>query len=219
MRGYGTTLHGIYAPLLIYCRRMDIDTALFPAKVPVPLYEAVRVGHITSRTGEEFDLVIGLDRTMVESLKKNSLDLEDTDLQANTSDFKRFGEGSYEEWYKKSRVPFALIAKNGDLAALIWLGPESLGTKSIKYGAEKKTNAPQGDWHTIAFRAYNPYRGQGLMKNFALKAIEIYKHYFPTARIWAGINAKNAASIALSEKLGLHKEESVSDADWLAMVD
>ncbi|MBL8158136.1 GNAT family N-acetyltransferase [bacterium] len=190
-----------------------------PERIPPPIFTAITVGEMTGKTGEIFDVVIGLDEERVSQLKKYSLDMSDTDLQENTSDYARFGEGSYEEWYAKGRTPFALIHKaTGILAALIWLGPEPLGTKSIKYGDTTKKDAPLGDWHTIAFRAYNPYRGQGLMKNFALQAIEIYTKYFPSARIWAGINAKNAASIALSEKIGLHTEESVSDGNWTAMV-
>lgn len=179
---------------------------------------------MTGKTGEVFDLVVGLDQAMVAQLKKYSLDESDTALQENTSDHARFGEGSYEEWYAKSRVPFALIHRDtGALAALIWFGPKPLGRKSLKHlsDAEKAQDEramDSGDWHTIVFRAYNPYRGQGLMKGFAAKTIEIYKQHFPSARIWAGINAKNEASIALAEKIGLHKEESVSDENWVAMV-
>lgn len=185
---------------------------------------SVRIGEMTGKTGEVFDLVVGLDEKLVAQLKEHSLDMSDTDLQENTSDHARFGEGSYEKWYAKDRVPFALVHKeSGMLAALIWFGPKPLGRKSLKHlsdaeKAQDESAMDAGDWHTIVFRAYNPYRGQGLMKPFALKSMEIYKHYFPTARIWAGINAKNAASIALSEKIGLHKGESVSDENWVAMV-
>jgi RimJ/RimL family protein N-acetyltransferase len=193
--------------------------AMESLRLPLPLYATSRIGEMTGKTGETFDLIVGLDEKLVAQLKERSLDLSDTDLQENTSDLKRFGEGSYEKWYAKGRVPFALVHKeSGMLAALVWLGPEPLGTKSIKYGEGKPAVVQDGDWHTIAFRAYNPYRGQGLMKPFALKSVEIYKQHFPSARIWAGINAKNAASIALSEKIGLHKEESVSDENWVAMV-
>lgn len=195
-----------------------------PDTLPLPLFTSVSIGEMTGKTGETFDVVIGLDEERVAQLKKYSLDMSDKDLQENTSDHARFGEGSYEEWYAKGRTPFALIHKaSGTLAALIWLGPKPLGRKSLKHlspeeRAQDETRMDSGNWHTIVFRAYNPYRGQGLMKGFALKSIEIYKHYFPAARIWAGINAKNAASIALAEKIGLHKEESVSDEGWTAMV-
>lgn len=195
-----------------------------PASLPLPVFSSLTIGEMTGKTGEAFDLVIGLDEKLVAQLKERSLDMSDADLQENTSDHARFGEGSYEKWYAKARVPFALVhKKTRSLAALIWLGPKPLGRKSLKHLSPEEQMQDEeamdaGDWHTIVFRAYNPYRGQGLMKPFALEAMRIYKHYFPSARIWAGINATNAASIALSEKIGLHKEESVSDENWVAMV-
>lgn len=195
-----------------------------PETLPLPLFSSSTIGEMSGKTGELFDVVIGLTEKHVDQLKQYSLDMSDTDLQENTSDYVRFGEGSYEEWYSKDRTPFALIhRKTGILAALIWLGPKPLGRKSLKHlspeeRAKDERSMDSGDWHTIVFRAYNPYRGQGLMKGFAQKVIEIYKHYYPKARIWAGINAKNTASIALSEKIGLRKEESVSDENWTAMI-
>ncbi len=201
-----------------------MDFAALPKTVPVPLFSSTKLGSITGKTGEVFTLVIGLDERMVAELKQKSLDRSDTDLQENTSDYQRFGEGSYEEWYSKDRTPFALIhEKTGALAALIWYGPKPLGRKSLKHLSEAERREDErlmdaGNWHTIVFRAYAPFRGQGLMKPFALATMEIYHHYFPQARIWAGINATNAASIALAEKIGLHKEESVSDERWVAMV-
>lgn len=195
-----------------------------PETLPLPLFSSSTIGEVQGKTGELFDVVIGLNEEHVRQLRQYSLNMSDTDLQENTSDYARFGEGSYEEWYGKDRTPFALIHREtGTLAALIWLGPKPLGRKSLKHlspeeRAKDEREMDSGDWHTIVFRAYNPYRGQGLMKNFALRAIEIYKQYYPSARIWAGINATNTASIALSEKIGLHKDESVSDEKWTAMV-
>lgn len=195
-----------------------------PNGLAMPVFESIVIDEVVAKDGTHFDLVIGLNEKLVAQLKKYSLDMSDVDLQENTSDFARFGEGAYEEWYAKGRVPFALVRRaTGALAALVWFGPKPLGRKSLKHlSPEERTQDEKemdsGDWHTIVFRAYNPYRGQGLMKGFAITAIEIYKKYFPSARIWAGINAKNAASIALAEKIGLHKEESVSDENWTAMV-
>jgi RimJ/RimL family protein N-acetyltransferase len=195
-----------------------------PPSLPLPIFTSVRIGEVSGKSGEAFDLVAGLDEKLVAQLKQHSLDMSDTELQENTSDHARFGEGSYEAWYAKNRVPFALVHKeSGTLAALIWFGPKPLGRKSLKHlspeeRAQDERAMDSGDWHTIVFRAYKPYRGQGLMKPFALEAMRIYKDYFPSARIWAGINAKNAASIALAEKVGLRKDASVSDENWVAMV-
>lgn len=194
-----------------------------PQTLPIPLFKSLPVGSVVGKTGESFTMVIGLDKKMIAELKQRSVDLSDTDLQEHTSDYKRFGEGSYEEWYSKGRTPFALIHEKTEvLAALMWLGPKPLGRKSLKHLSEEELQneniVESGNWHTIVFRSYHPFRGQGLMKQFALATMEIYKKYFPDARIWAGINARNAASIALAEKIGLHKEESVSDEKWVAMV-
>lgn len=200
------------------------DTALGSQKLPLPLFESFSIGTQVGKTGESFSMVVGLTKDLVEELKTKSLDLSDTDLQENTSDYERFGKGSYEEWYSKGRTPFALIhEKTGALAALIWFGPKPLGRKSLKHLSPEERaqehSVESGNWHTIVFRAYHPFRGQGLMKSFALRALEIYKEHFPKARIWAGINAKNAGSIALAEKIGLKKDESLSDEKWVAMVD
>jgi hypothetical protein len=193
-----------------------------PLAVPVPLYEAVLIGTAEQR-GELFDIYLGLDRNMAEQVKKFSLDTTDTDLQENTSDYKRFGTGSYEEWYGKSRVPFALVHHvSGALAALIWFGPKPYARKSLKHLSEaelKEENTVQGgDYHTVVYRAYLPFRGAGLMKGFANTVTDVYLKYFPKAILWAGINRKNPASVALAEKLGYKIDESVSDDKWVAMV-
>lgn len=191
---------------------------------PLPIYTTKSCGTQVGKTGDLFKIVAGLDPAMIEDLKRKSLDLSDTDLQNNTSDYERFGKGSYEEWYSKGRTPFALIhEKTGALAALIWFGPKPLGRKSLKHLSPeeraKEKDVQEDVWHTIVFRSFHPFRGQGLMTPFAKRAIKIYKEYFPQAKLWAGINASNAGSIALAEKLGFIKDESLSDEEWVAMVE
>ena len=197
-----------------------------PQGVPVPLYESVRIGSAENR-GESFDIYMGIDRTMAEKIRELSLNLEDKDLQENTSDYKRFGTGSYEDWYSKSRVPFILVHKNtGALAALVWYGPKPLGRKSLKHlSAEELKNEyvvesapPVGGWHTIVPRSYPPFRGTGIMKGFTQATLDAYLHYFPKAKIWAGINRNNPASIGLHEKLGFKIDESISDDHGVVMV-
>ena len=191
---------------------MEISTnsATFPPQLPLPLYSAVRVGEASSGGGEIFSLYIGLDKNVVAKLKKLSLDPTDIELDANTSDRKRFGEGSYEDWYAKKRVPFALVhEKTGALAALAWYGPKPLGRKSLKHlsDTERALEGAQKEdvWHTIVFRSYPPFRGKGLMRDFILTTMDIYRHYFPEAKLWAGIQDINPASIALAERLGFKK--------------
>src|SRR5262245_1922191 len=97
------------------------------------IFESHTIGALESKTGIPFDVVIGLSRDLVEQLKVRSLDESDTELQQNTSDRKRFGGGSYEEWYAKERTPYALVDKSGTLAAIAWYGPKPLGRKSLRY--------------------------------------------------------------------------------------
>jgi len=191
---------------------------------PLPIYTLVALATAKGNNGEEFEIVAGLERHLVDELKRNSLDESDEELQKNTSDRKRFGEGSYEEWYSKNRTPFGLIhKKTGALVAIVWLGPKPLGRKSLRYLSEeelKKENEQKIDkWHTLVYRSYNPFRGKGLMKDFARFAMKIYSESEPDAHYWVGFNQENKASIALASSLGFTLSEEVSDrpAGWLAM--
>ncbi len=204
--------------------KISIDTAALPASLPLPLYETAVIGMAETESGQRFRVETGLDRQGATRLKELSL-ADDPALRENTSDYERFGIGSYEGWYEKGRSIFALVDDaNGALAAIAWYGPKPLGRKSIKYlspeeqAREKESAAEAGEWHTIVFRSYPPYRGTGIMTDFVKATLETYRHYFPVARIWAGINGGNAGSIRLCEKLGLAKDETLSSDTWVAMV-
>ena len=111
---------------------IQLDTQALPASVPVPVFSSIKIGD-TEHNGVSFEMYIGLNNDQVTKLKHLSLDTTDVTLQEHTSDYKRFGEGSYEEWYAKKRVPFELIHKEtGALAALAWFGPKPLGRKSLR---------------------------------------------------------------------------------------
>jgi RimJ/RimL family protein N-acetyltransferase len=199
-----------------------IDPARLPQTIPLARYESHHIGS-AENNDESFDIFLGLDEKMVTRLRELSLDLRDTALQENTSDFIRFGEEGYEKWYAKGRAPFALVHRNTDaLAALVWFGPKPLGRKSLKHlSAEelKKENTVGSDhWHTVVFRSYPPFRGTGIMTRFARAATDVYMNYFPNAILWAGINRSNPASIKLAEKLDFKIDESISDDKWVAMV-
>lgn len=194
------------------------------SKLPLPVYETHQLGALRSRDGRPFTVLIGLDRELAAQLKEKSLDKTDTELQANTSDFKRFGEGSYEEWYAKERTPYALVSEEGKLAALAWLGPKPLGRKSLRFLSEeelaKEGEQQKGEWHTIVYRSYAPFRGIGIMTPFVRFALDDYRQRVPSAKLWAGISTENPASIALAQKLGftLAPEYSDPEAHWCAMV-
>jgi hypothetical protein len=193
-----------------------------PEKVPLLLHTAVLIGTATNR-GEDFDIYLGLDNGMATKLKMLSLNQGDEALQENTSDLERFGKGSYEDWYSKGRTPFALVHRSsGALAAFVWFGPKELGRKSMKHlsDEERKDEYKEsgGDWHTIAFRSYPPFRGTGVMTDFVKSATDIYMKYFPNAKLWTFNSRSNPASVALSEKLGYKIDESLSDATTVTMI-
>ena len=199
-----------------------IDPARLPQAVPLGLFEAIQIGS-AENNGQSFDVYLGVNEDMATRLQALSSDTNDIALQENTSDLQRFGEGDYSQWYSKGRVPFTLIYREtGSLAALVWFGPKPLGRKSLKHlsAAERleENTIESGDWHTVVFRSYPPFRGTGIMKGFAQAATEVYLNYFPNAKLWAGINRKNPSSMALASKLGYTIDEMVSDPHWVAMV-
>jgi RimJ/RimL family protein N-acetyltransferase len=203
--------------------KVHLATTALPPNLPLDLYENLTIG-IAETQDQRFSFKLGLSEAEAYRLKELSL-ADDPALREHTSDYERFGVGSYEEWYAKGRSIFALIDEsNGALAAIAWYGPKPLGRKSIKHlspeeqAREKESAQEAGDWHTIVFRSYPPYRGTGIMTDFVRATLDIYMKYFPSARIWAGIHGSNAGSIRLCEKLGFAKDESISSEEWVGMV-
>ncbi len=192
---------------------------------PLPIYESQPLSTVSSKDGDDFTIAVGLNKDQITQLQAYSLDESDIDLQENTSDRQRFGEGSYEEWYDKDRTPYALLDKEGKLAALAWFGPKPLGRKSLRYLSEEEraeeSKQEAGNWHTIVYRSYNPYRGKGLMTPFMQYVIADYKKRYPAAKLWAGVSTKNEASIGLAKRFGFVVSEAHSDpeAEWCAMIE
>jgi len=173
---------------------------------PLPIYETIKIGEAVGKDGENFYIFVGLDKKIASQLKQLSLDESDLDLQKNTSDKKRFGLGSYEDWYKKNRTPFALIHKDTNaLATLVWFGPEPLALK-------------EGDWHTAAWRSYPSFRGKGLMKDFTKFAMDIYVKNVPNIKLWISVKKGNTGSIGLAQALGFQKLQETSTDASLSMV-
>ena len=179
-----------------------------PLTLPLPLYTSVTIADAIGKDGEKFVIVAGLDQGMVAALKARSSDLSDTDLQ-KTSDYERFGKGSFEDWYaSKERTLFGLIhPATGALAALAWFGPKPFGRKSMKHLSEEERKEDEramdsGMWHTVVYRSYPPFRGTGLMKDFVRFAMETYQGFYPGSKLWEGIFSANAASIGLATALG-----------------
>lgn len=189
---------------------MDIPgIAPVPASLslPLPLYGSVVLATLTSRDGAPFTVQAGLSEAQAALLRERSLDAADELLQRQTSDRKRFGEGSYEAWYGKGRFPLVLLDAQGKLAALIWFGAEPM---------------PGGDpsalWDTIAFRSYPPYRGIGIMSSFGRYALAKHDELFPGQRIWLVTDADNAAGVALYEKLGFESQGPAAEEGRVLMI-
>jgi RimJ/RimL family protein N-acetyltransferase len=180
---------------------------------PFALYESHIIAGAESTKGEPFLIYAGLSKELVEKLKEKSSDIEDAEL-AKTSDRERFVSGLYEDWYaRKKRTLFALVhEETNELAALVWLGPKPFGRKSAKHlpleqqTANERSLDSEG-WHTLVYRSYPPFRGTGIMKDFAQFAMETYRAWYPDARFWAGIFAENPASAGLAKALGFVEKE------------
>lgn len=195
-----------------------------PFSLPLPLFGMIKIGELVARDGEEFSMWIGADQEVAEKLKEKSLDEADTEIQKNTSDRARFGEGSYEEWYLKDRTPFVLLHDaTKQLAAFVWFGPKPLGRKSLKYLSDeeraKESEQKEDIWHTLVYRSYAPFRGKGLMTDFVRFATETYREHYPEAKFWVGMSVENAGSAALATKLGYVRRDDLYDAEknWQAM--
>jgi RimJ/RimL family protein N-acetyltransferase len=198
-----------------------INTAL---DLPLPLYKTVLIATARSKTGDEFEMYAGLNERMVAEVRQRSLDDTDEALKI-TSDRKRFGEGKYEDWYHKGRVPFALIHKpSGAVAAIAWYGPKPLGRKPLRElsAEELKQNEydlDAGNWATFTYRSYSPFRGKGLMKGFVRFTMDMYSAHFPSTQFWGGLYADNTPSLALARDLGFSVNEEASDRskNWLVV--
>jgi RimJ/RimL family protein N-acetyltransferase len=191
-----------------------------PFNLPPPVYTCIPIAVAVSHNGDRFTITAGLDRGMVEQLAAHSTSDSDIDLQNNTSDRHRFGEGSYEQWYVNDRMPFALVEQSsGALAAIVWYGPKPVGVKPFSNSNIVKPLAA-GSWATFAYRSYPPFRGKGLMKDFVKYAQLIYGQHFPQMKLWGGIMADNAPSLGLAQSLGFRISEELSDRQngWLVVI-
>ena len=190
----------------------DLSEIDFPMKI----YDSVQIG--TAVASEEslgtFTLYAGLSKEHVAHVKEYSLNKDDVDLQKNTSDFARFGEGDYEERYdKKERHSFSLVHDDTQtLASLIWFGPRDLPESvAIERSEDQK-------WDTVAFRTYGIFRGVGITSGFSAHVIDAYQKRFSDHKIWLAAPGEYKAAMGLYKKLGFQDTGEVDDGGKTIMI-
>jgi len=176
----------------------------------LPVYKSEKIASATNNEGQKYSIYAGLDRKLSEQLKTCSLNKKDTELQKTTRDYKRFGIGNYEEWYKGGKIIFALVAEpENKLAAIIWYGPKAYPTV--------ESHAMSGkDTHTAAYRSYAPFRGSHLMTDFAHFVQNLYLAQHPGAVLWIETGSKTG--VGLFHHLGFRETGEVSILGKTVMV-
>lgn len=141
----------------------------------------------------KFSVHRDLSEDIIERIINFSTDEEDVALQENTSDKKRFKDReAFDEWLKKGRSTFVLSDSENNIAAFIWYG-ERNPPETIEENSKS--------WDTIAFRAYEPYRGKGIMRPFSEYVLSIWKEN-TGRKMWLEVHKDNVPGIRLYEKLG-----------------
>ncbi len=183
-----------------------------PRCVPCGLYETLKICDLVDQHGNEYDVIIGLDRDLASQLQSYACDLSDGALQSNTSDHKRFCEADYEvDFAYKKRLYFALRDRvSGDLAAVTWFAPRSLPLEAYDAAAVGQL------WQTVSFRSYGSYRGVGVMSRFAQSVFAFTDQILRYDKIWLRVKSDNQPAIALYKKLGF--EKSGDDKRGVVMV-
>lgn len=164
---------------------------------PLPLFESAILADASVPNLGSFSITVGTDKAAVEQFKNRSCDQSDTDLMRFTSDYTRICTESYETWYQKGRVPFALLNSRGVLAGIVWFGKKDF--PELAQGHAPASAA----WNTFAIRTYPPFRGQGLAFPFADFCITMFRELTSDHDpIWLETNEENVAGTKLYKKLG-----------------
>lgn len=152
----------------------------------------------------EWELHIGISKSHFWDIVKNSTNTNDTALQKNTSDMKRFSSReNLAKWYSdEARYTFTLVSKEWEIAGILWYRPslppiivEEREKEKIKELFEKTEFA-----HTGGIRIYPNFRGKGLATPFLQQSEKYYKQIFPTGWICIDIDEENIASQKSYEK-------------------
>ena len=170
---------------------LPITTLADLPTIPLIPYTSTTIAEVTIHPFGICDIVVGLTKETVDKLFFHSADTTDTAL-GFTQDAQRFANHeSYVSWFKKGRIPFALLHRDtSSLMAVAWIGEASIP----ELEAENQ--------HTVAYRSYLPYRGGGFMTSFMTYVLETYKKRNPDCLFWVRIDPQNTPSLSFAQKLG-----------------
>ncbi len=171
--------------------------------LPLPIYKSKKIANALHDELGSFGIYVGLTREHVEQIQTYSLDLSDTALQESTTDYKRFGKGDYAERYtKKHRIQFVLVhEETGDVASMIWYGPEAL-PEGLEFTVAVTQKEKSRQWYTSAYRTYGKYRGVRITTAFSAYILDLYKKSHPKNPMSLAVQKANKPGIKLYTKLG-----------------
>lgn len=153
----------------------------------------------------ENELHLGISEKHLDNIISYTQDDEDTALQKNTSDRKRFASRSnIQKWYQDNgRRIFTLISPNGELLWITYFRPslapdiiekyDTILCATLKHSSHKSTGG---------IRLYPLARGKGLAKDFLSVSERVYRSEFPDTVICVDIEEENIASQKTFEKCG-----------------
>jgi len=181
-----------------------------PLSDPLEIYKRIEIGK--ARNDETYSIYLGLNKKDADQLTAYAADKNDKALQQNTSDYERFVEKGYGNWYSKGRFPFILINDaTKELAAIIWVGPKQLPKgKFLKPLAQKNPC-----FYTFAIRAFGKYRGKGLVTPFLNFISKVIEDGIEDSIVWLIVEKANEPAKGLYKKFGFEKVEYEFEDDSL----
>jgi dTDP-glucose pyrophosphorylase len=154
----------------------------------------------------DLELYLGISEKSIHEIVAYSESLEDTRLQENTSDKKRFeSKERMLDWYQDAgRYVFSLVSKSGDIAGIVWYRPslppiitEERNSQEVQKLIENKDVI-----HTGWIRIYPDFRGKWLAGPLLSLSEKYYKMIFQTGIICVDIESTNIPSQKTFERVG-----------------
>lgn len=145
-----------------------------------------------------YELHVGVSENSIDQIVDYTSNENDTALQMNTGDRKRFSSREkFEDWYHDEwRLVFSLLEKNGDIAG-IWFGrpsepPELANIENRELAEKIESNTDK--IHTGGIRLYPNARGKWLATPLIQRSSFYYRQTFPDAHMSIDIDEENIPS-------------------------